>query len=210
MNKPPRQLVSPSGKGKETMYVLLAALLVGITCATLIFINQKQSQVADLANFQIRAFSDLNDKELAVFNGLYTAAVEINEIHNEGEEWLTVPQLEEEFMPPFTRDASWKKSGRFSWNRELRPAGSMDIALYTGHPGQGESTGSFILLFLHDHKKKQGSARTGPRHAPYEIWYHTSANKPAPQVATDQGFIAAGWKEVIAYSGEDEVKRIKG
>ncbi|WP_421900931.1 DUF6162 family protein [Maridesulfovibrio sp.] len=210
MNKPSRQLVSPSGKGKETIYVLLTALLVSVTCATLIFINQKQSHVADLADFQIRAFSDLNEKELAIFNGLYTAAVEINEIHNEEEEWLTVAQLEEELLPPFTKDASWKKNGRFNWERTLRPAGSMDIALYTGHPSQGAETGSFILLFLHDHKQRQGNARTEPSHAPYEIWFHSSANKAAPQIATDQGFISAGWKEVIAYSGEDEVKRIKG
>ena len=119
------------------MYVLLAALIVSITCATLIFINQKQSQIEALADFQIRAFSDLNENELAIFNGLYTAAVEINEIHNEEAEWLTVPQIEDELMPPFSR-------------------------------------------------------QTGP------------------EITTDQGFISAGWKQVIAYSGEDEIKNIKG
>ncbi len=87
MNKSSRQLVSPSGKGKETMYVLLTAILVTVSCATLILVNQKQSEIANLADFQIRAFSDLNEKELAVFNGLYTAAVEINAIHSEEEEW---------------------------------------------------------------------------------------------------------------------------
>ena len=210
MDKSQRQLVSPSGKRRETAFVLLAAVLVSITCGTLIFINQKRSDVAELADFQIRAFFSLNEQELAVFNGLYTAAVEIDEIHNEDEEWLTVSQLEEDLLPPFTKDASWERSGRFTWSRELRPTGSMDIALYTGHPAQGTTAGSFILLFLHDHKQKQGSARTEPRHAPYEIWYHPSPEKNAPQAATDQGFISAGWKEVLAYSGADEVKRIKG
>jgi hypothetical protein len=210
MNEPSRKLVLPSGKGKETIYVLLAALVVSITCATLIFINQKQSQISALADFQIRAFSDLNENELAVFNGLYTAAVEINEIHNEEAEWLTVAQLEDELMPPFTKDTSWKKNGRFSWTRSLRPSGSIDIALYTGHPEEGKKTGSFILLFLHDHSQQLSNDRTDPSHAPYEIWFHTSADKPAPEITTDQGFISAGWKEVIAYSGEDEIKKIKG
>lgn len=210
MDKTSQQLISPSGKGRETMYVLFAAILVAATCATLIFLNQKQSAVAGLESFQIRAFSDLNDKELAVFNGLYTAAVEINGIHDDEEEWLSVKQLEEELLPPFTKDASWKKNGKYTWDRTLRPAGSMDIALYTGHPEKGNKMGSFILLFLHDHAKKQGNARTAPTHAPYEIWYHPAPDKTAPQVATDQGFISAGWKEVIAYSGEDEVKRVKG
>lgn len=210
MNKSFRQLVVSSGKGKETIYVFLAAILVTITCATLIFINQKAPEMTKLESFQIRAFSDLNEKELAIFNGLYTAAVEMNEIHDEEEQWLTVKQLEDDLIPPFTKDASWKKNGKFIWDRSLRPAGSMDIALYNGHPQKTAAAGSFILLFLHDHKKKQGSARTEPTHAPYEIWYHASADKSPPQVATDQGFISAGWKEIIAYSGEDEVKRIKG
>lgn len=210
MNEPSRKLISPSGKGKETMYVLLAALVVSITCATLIFINQKQSQIAVLADFQIRAFSHLNEKELVIFNGLYTAAVEINVIHEEEAEWLTIVQLEDELMPPFTKDASWKKNGRFSWTRSLRPSGSIDIALYTGHPEEGKNTGSFILLFLHDHNQQLSNDRTEPSHAPYEIWFHPSADKMAPEITTDQGFISSGWKEVIAYSGEDEIKKIKG
>jgi len=209
MDKSRRQLVSPSGKGRETAFVLLAAVLVSIACATLMFLNQHKSQAAELASFQVRAFSALNEKELSVFNGLYTAAIEINEIHKEEEEWLSVVQLEEELLPPFTKDTAWKKNGSYNWSCELRPAGSVDIALYSGHPDKDTPAGSFILLFVHDHKM-HSSTNKAPAHAPYEIWYHPSSLKQAPQAATDQGFISAGWKEVIAYSGADEVKRIKG
>lgn len=211
MDTPPRQRITPSGKGKETSYVLLAAIIVLITCATLISLNQSTTELLELQNFQISAFADLNDQELAIFNGLYTSAYEIDEIHDEGcGEWLTVKDLEESLLPPFVKDSSWDKNGKYEWSRTLSPTGTIDVAIYIGNPADKTKSGAFILLFLHDHANINSSSLTLPEHAPFEIWFHASADKSVPSIITDQAFIAAGWKEVEALSGKEEIKRIKG
>ncbi len=50
----------------------------------------------------------------------------------------------------------------------------------------------------------------GPTHAPYEIWINDKKNQGFPNIITDQALIAAGWKEIVALTGEDEMKRMKG
>lgn len=211
MDRPTRQRILPSGKGTETSYVLLAAAIVLLTCASLISLNQTRTESKELQDFQISAFADLNEHELAVFNGLYTSAVEIDEIHNnEGGEWLTIKELEDSLLPPFIKDSSWKKNGQYEWSRKVCPSGSIDVAIYSGTPASKSESGSFILLFLHNHAETSSPPTANPGHAPYEIWYHSSTKKRPPTIITDQSFIAAGWKEVEALSGEDEIKRIKG
>ena len=211
MDKSSRQLVQPSGKGRETSLVFLAAAVVLITCVTLIFMNRTESESIKLQAYQISAFEDLNEQELAIFNGLFTSAIEIYEIHkDEGGKWLTVGELEKSLLPPFVKDLAWENNGRYEWIRRLNPAGSIDAAVYTGYSANKSRTGSFILLFLHDHAEQVNSSKYKLRHAPYEIWYHASSREKTPEIIMDQAFIAAGWKEVEPLSGKDEVKRIKG
>lgn len=211
MNKIKHQRIKSSGKGKETSYILIAATTLLITCSALISLNHTKSESIKLPKFQMSAFTDLNEQELAIFNGLYTSAVEIDEIHNdEGGEWLTITELEDSFLPPFVKDSLWKKSGQYKWSRRLNPTGSIDVAIYSGSPTGKIKSGSFTLLFLHDHAAMNSSQNPNPVHAPFEIWYHASSEKHPPSLITDQAFIAAGWKEVAPLSGKDEVKRIKG
>lgn len=49
-----------------------------------------------------------------------------------------------------------------------------------------------------------------PSHAPFEIWYNKKINVNFPPSFSDQQLISRGWKEVIAYKGEEELIRVKG
>ncbi len=206
------QIVSPAGKGSESIYLLIITVVIVVTCALLISVTAGKQQKRILQGYEIDAFADLNGKELAVFNNLRTSAVEIDDIHKEGGRnatWPGVEQLQQEGLPPFVQDISWKKSGQYFWKMVTQPKGTIDLAVFVGYPKDTEC-GTMLLLFTHDHVKKQGNAQGEPQHVPYEIWYHSSANQPLPKIFTDQVFIAAGWKEIRALSGTDEVKRVKG
>ncbi len=204
------EVIRPSGSRRETMWLVAAATCVLTICTLLILITSRQTAEKDLPEYKINAFSELSPSELAVFNGLYTSAPEINDIHNERDgKWMSIAELEEYYMPPFVRDRAWEKNGRIKWTLKTRPTGEMDIALYTGNPQDDNAGGTFILLFLHNHKK-QGNAEDAPEHPEYEIWYTPSPGAYTPEITTDQAFISAGWKEVVAYKGSDEKTRIKG
>lgn len=204
------EVVRPSGSRRETTWLAAAAVCVLTICTLLIFINSRQVATQPLPEYKINAFTDLSPGELATFNGLYTSAPEINDIHNESDgKWMSVAELEEYYMPPFVRDRAWEQSGRIKWTLETRPAGDMDIAIYTGKPQDNGAGGAFVLLFLHNHKK-QGNANEAPMHPEYEIWHTPSPGASAPEIITDQAFISAGWKEVVAYKGSDEKTRVKG
>ena len=68
--------------------------------------------------------------------------------------------------------------------------------------------GSFLLVMLHDHVKKEGNAGAAA-HVPYEIWLHASPVAETPSMVTDQSLINKGWREVVARKGESETLRTK-
>ncbi len=119
-------------------------------------------------------------------------------------------ELEEYLIPPFVKDAAWGKQGKIAWEMKIIPADDRHIAMYKGIPGNDDVGGAFLLLMLHEHKKRQGNVSTGSTHMPFEIWFHTTADQKFPDVITDQALISAGWREIVALTGEDEVSRIKG
>ncbi len=207
------QIVPPSGKGLESLYLLIITVSIISVCAVLISFSSRDGDERSLQEHELDAFTALNAKELMVFNNLRTSALEIDAVHQESGDqapWPTVSQLQDDALPPFLPDTSWKKSGQYQWQRILRPSGNIDVAVFVGHPNKDSGCGTMLLLFLHNHGKKQGNAGGKLQHAPYEIWYHGFFDEPAPEFLTDQAFIAAGWKEIKALSGADEMQRIKG
>ncbi len=165
------QIVSPAGKGSESIYLLIITVVIAGTCALLISLTAGEGQKRIVQDYEIDAFADLNSKELAVFNNLRTSAVEIDSIHREEvteASWPAVKQLQQDGLPPFVQDASWKKSGRYFWKMAAQPKGNIDLAVFVGYPRDTEC-GTMVLLFTHEHGKKQGNARGEPQHVPYRI-----------------------------------------
>lgn len=208
---PHEEVVRPSQGGAETSWLLVVAFLTVLVCALAIFLRNQTHTTKKLGGWQIDAFNQLSGQELGVFNALRIAALEIDDIHKDLDGgWVSVSALEELFIPPFVRDAAWQKQGKMNWRQKILPSMDKHIALYLGNPSDKEASGSFLLVMLHDHKKKQGNATQGPTHAPSEIWWCKDPLKAFPQVVSDQALISSGWREVMAFKGSDEIKRVKG
>jgi len=203
------ELVRPAGGSAETWWLASFAVLVVLVSALAIGTRGPVSRVAVLSTWQVNAFTGLNSSELGTFNALYTSAMEIDAVHEDGDGgWLDVPELEELFIPPFARDAAWRRQGKLHWKRNIPVSERMDIALYLGVPEDRDVSGAFLLVMLHDHAKKQGNASA--EHARFEVWHNTATKVKFPIAVTDQALIAAGWKEVVALKGEDEIRRVRG
>ncbi len=208
--RPLETVVTPAGGGKETLWLLVVIAVTVICCAAAVSLRTREDREKRIQDWQIDAFQDLSSREMAIYNGLQTASEEIIFIHSLENRWPEIRELQDQFITPFVEDAAWGNQGRITWQKKILDAGDMHIALYYGSAEQADKDGSFLLLMLHDHKQKQGNVGGGPTHAPYEIWFHASGGKKPPEIVTDQSLISSGWKEIVALTGEDEMKRMKG
>ncbi|NDV28552.1 DUF6162 family protein [Desulfovibrio sp. JC010] len=154
------KVIRPSSSGTETKFVFAAMLLTLVVCASSIALRHISKKEYSLPDWQINAFDSLNPQELAVYNGLVSAGAEIDAIHaDDNNRWPTVAELEEDFIPPFTKDSGWEKDGRIFWQRKILDSGYSHLALYRGISKESDKIrGTFLLAMIHDHVKKQGNA----------------------------------------------------
>nr|WP_277749736.1 MULTISPECIES: DUF6162 family protein [unclassified Pseudodesulfovibrio] len=197
-------VVCPSGTGQETWMVFAAALVTVIMCSVAIVLRNTTASARVVPAWQVDAFKELRAEELAIFNGLYTAAPEIQMYHEDDGGWPTVDALASWHVPPFVHDAAWIKNGAFGWTRSVIATQDEHVALYVGHPQDSGESCSFLLVMLHEHDHEDEAA-----HAPYEIWLHASPVEKIPTMISDQALINKGWREVVARKGEDEMKHTK-
>lgn len=205
-------IVSPARGGTESKWLLLLTILILTICFTIVSARTHGNTESKTESWQLSAFSDLNSFEIGVFNSLQIAAIEIGQVHDiENGRWMGAKELKANYIPPFVKDAAWHKQGEIQWKQKLIDAQNRHIALYKGKPSTGNAVGgTFLLLMLHDHQKKQGNAAIRLAHKPFEIWFHKTVDQKFPTVITDQALINSGWLEIIALTGEDEITRIKG
>lgn len=202
--------VRPINGRVELLAVLLTAIVVFMVSASIIALRQRPQQQKSLETYQLNAFQKLKSSELGIFNDLYTAADEINDSHiDNGESWVTVQDLEKEFVPPFVRDLAWKKRGKMIWNSRIQNNSAEHIVMYLGYTKTNQTIGSFLLVCIHKHEQPGISKKAS--HAPFEIWYHKQQTEKVdfPLYFSDYNLITNGWKEVVAYKGEDELARLK-
>ncbi len=205
-----QQIVKPVSTRSEVICLAVTIAVVVMISGGVIAGRIRPNDEKILKSHQLSAFRDLNSLEQGTFNDLYAAAMEINELHGTGdEEWPSLATLEGEYMPPFVKDRAWEQRGRLAWEHRVPWSGSRHVALYLGVPRDAGSFGCFLLIMLHDHAVKRPGSETVER-PPYEIWRHDDLDVALPEIVTDQALMARGWKEVVAYKGEEEVKRLKG
>ncbi len=210
IGSPLETIVTPAKGGTETRWLLIIACCILIVCAIAIFARTGSVDQITMESWQINAFKDLNAKEIGIFNSLLTASIEIEETHDFEGSWLEVNELAGMYIPPFVKDSAWEKQGKITWEKKILDADQRHIAMYRGIPSTPDIRGAFLLLMLHDHQKKQGNAAKVASHAPFEIWFHKNTRQKFPEIITDQALISAGWNEIVALTGEDEVNRMKG
>jgi hypothetical protein len=198
------QVVRPAGSRAETAVVLLAVLAVGIAATLLARANSQQGKPPVLQDWQLSSFYDLTASDQAIYNALNTAAETLWVIFDDEGIWATVPELAdpEIGVPPFIRDVSWKQTGEVQWAREQ--AASFDGATaYYGHGGKLPKQGAYLLILNHAHK---GAGYVNQS----IVWLNPDPAAPAPATLNQDSLVRQGWRQVVAYTGAQEVRRLRG
>jgi hypothetical protein len=202
-------IIRPPSAWFETLVILAVAALLGVATVVLARVNSRTEPNTFIADWQVSAFHDLSLVDRANYNALRYAGDIIqvwydDSLAREAPHWPTVEELSdaEAGLEPFMRDVSWKQRGEVQW--QLITSYAIDGAtVYFGNGGNVPGQAAYLLVISHLHK---GASFTNQS----IVWIHRNARVAPPETVNVDSLVRNGWKQVVPYSGVDEVKRIRG
>jgi hypothetical protein len=206
--------VRPAGGRYEGLALLAATLGVLGILALYVGERGRDAQAELIYEWQVSAFNTLTGADQAIYNSLYTVKDEIPYIYddinlfNEPDEKFRWPNLEDFqafLLPPFYKDTSWEQNGSLQWSlyEPLAEGEMQGSTIYLGTDGQLPGQGSFLLVIGHVHAGFQNNNAI-------VIWWNEANHVEMPESGFRDSLILRNWKEVVAYSGAQEVERIFG
>jgi hypothetical protein len=174
------QVVRPAGAGHETLYVLLAALLIVALAAGVVSLRGERDDEQPIAAHQLDARRDLNAAEQGIHTDLWVAVDEIRALRDEAGAAPGVEALAEEGLPPFVADASSQSRGSHQWSQ-------LPGSAYLGRSQDPTVAGSFLLIV------------PGTDEAQPDLWLRRDSSAMAPDSLAPDTLIAAGWQQVVTH-----------
>lgn len=207
-------LVRPAGARREGLALAAATLAVLAVLAWYVQRFGSEQEPAALYDWQVSAFETLTGADQAIYNALHTVQDEIPAIYDDINQfnppgvkfrWPNLTDFQDWVLPPFYQDTSWVQNGSLQWSlHEPLAEGEMQgSTLYLGTDGQLPGQGSFLLVIGHVHAGFTNNNAI-------QIWWNAANHVEMPQSGFRDGLILAGWKEVVPYSGAQEVERLFG
>ena len=206
--------VRPSGSRYEGL--LLFTVTITLLAGLALYVKERgRNEAAEIIyDWQVSAFNTLTGADQAVYNSLFTVKDEIPYIYDDinyfnepGEKfhWPNLQDFQDYLLPPFLKDTSWEQNGSLQWTLyEPLPEGEMQgSTMYLGTDGQLAGQGSFLLVIGHVHA---GFTNTNA----IVVWWNQDNHAEMPESGFRDSLILRGWREVVPYSGDQEVNRIFG
>ncbi len=208
------ETVRPAGARFEGWVLFAAALVVVGTLVAYVRANGRESAAPKLYDWQISAFEGLSGADQAIYNSLYTVKDEIPLIYDDinlfnepGQKfrWPNLQDFEDVLLPPFYKDTSWEQNGSLQWTlHEPLAEGEMQgSTMYLGTDGTLPGQGSFLLIIGHVHAGFTNNNAI-------VIWWNAKNHVEMPESGFQDKLILQGWRQVVPYSGDLEVKRLFG
>jgi hypothetical protein len=208
------QLVRPAGSRLEGLALAAATLAVIGVLALYVQQRGQENEPAPLYEWQVSAFATLTGADQAIYNSLYTVKDEIPFIYDDINQfnppgvkfrWPNLDDFQDWLLPPFYRDTSWEQNGSLQWTlfEPLAEGEMQGSTMYLGTDGTLPEQGSFLLIIGHVHAGITNNNAIA-------IWWNPARHVEMPESGFRDGLILQGWKEVVPYSGAQEVERIFG
>jgi hypothetical protein len=198
----------------EGLALLCLSVAVLGTLALYVRASGRGEDSQTIYEWQVSAFATLTGADQAIYNALYTVKDEIPYIYDDinmfnapGEKfrWPNLQDFQDFLLPPFLQDTSWEQNGSLQWSlSEPLAEGEMQgSTMYLGTDGQLPGQGSFLLVIGHVHAGFTNNNSI-------VIWWNERNHVEMPENGVRDSLILRGWKETVAYSGDQEVERIFG
>ena len=195
---------------------IIIAVTITLLAGLALYVKERgqNEEAVIIYDWQVSAFNTLTGADQAVYNSLFTVKDEIPYIYDDinyfnepGEKfhWPSLQDFQDYLLPPFLMDTSWEQNGSLQWTLyEPLPEGEMQgSTMYLGTDGQLAGQGSFLLVIGHVHA---GFTNTNS----IVVWWNEENHAEMPESGFRDSLILRGWREVVPYSGDQEVNRIYG
>jgi hypothetical protein len=206
--------VRPAGARFEALGLIAATIaIVGVLT---LYVHERGQEAAKepLYDWQVSAFDGLTGADQAVYNSLYTVKDEIpfiyddiNRFNEPGVKfhWPNLQDFQDLLLPPFYRDTSWEQQGALEWSlfEPLAEGEMQGSTMYLGTDGKLPGQGSFLLVIGHVHAGFTNNNSI-------VVWWNKATHVTMPESGFRDQLILQGWREVVPYSGDQEVKRLFG
>ena len=205
-------IIRPKRQSPEIIFMLSSVVAI-FAIASLVFLITNTAGVgrAQLRAHQIDAFYALSGHNQGIFSDLFSAALEIEALHRyNGEVWPSIAELQDPYLAlsPFTEDALWRLRGQHRWTLFRQDHGTVHRAIYVGRSSNEEVAGNFLLLSEHFHTMDGAEFIGMNRERPYTIWFNAEWSLPNADNISEGTLIAAGWREAVPFTGDDELRRL--
>ena len=192
MSKIVTEKLKPASSKKENIY--LGIMIVFLILNAFLLIKMRKPKITEqkIESGQISSYTEFSNIEAGIYSDLTNFVSEIK-MKGKEEKLPTVKQLEDELIPPFTKDITWEERGKLTWDRIDR--GKMTY--YVGLCENVMTSGNFIVTV--DNENRENTKI---------LFIKTHLHKDEVEFAIDENF--PGWKEIVPYTGETERQKFEG
>ena len=192
MSKIVTEKLKPASSKKENIY--LGIMIVSLILNAFLLIKMRKPKMTEqkIESGQISSYTEFSNIEAGIYSDLTNFVSEIK-MKGKEEKLPTVKQLEDELIPPFTKDITWEERGKLTWDRIDREK----MTYYVGLCENVMTSGNFIVTV--DNENRENTKI---------LFIKTHLHKDEVEFAIDENF--PGWKEIVPYTGETERQKFEG
>ena len=184
--------LKPSSSKKENIALSITVIVILLAAFFLIKMRKPQTVEQKIKSGEVSSYSDFSSIEAGIYADLTNFVSEIKMKGND-EKLPTIKQLEDELIPPFTKDITWEERGKITWEK----IDKNKKTYYVGLCENVMTSGNFIVMI--DDKNRE--------HIKI-LFIKTHLHKDEIEFAIDENF--PGWKEIVPYTGENERQKFEG
>ena len=192
MSKIVTEKLKPASSKKENIYLGIMIVFLIMNAFLLIKMRKPKMTEQKIESGQISSYTDFSNIEAGIYSDLTNFVSEIK-MKGKEEKLPTVKQLEDELIPPFTKDITWEERGKLTWDRIDREK----MTYYVGLCENVMTSGNFIVTV--DNENRENTKI---------LFIKTHLHKDEVEFAIDENF--PGWKEIVPYTGETERQKFEG
>ena len=191
MSKIVTEKLKPASSKKENIYLGIMIVFLILNAFLLIKMRKPKMTEQKIESGQISSYTDFSNIEAGIYSDLTNFVSEIK-MKGKEEKLPTVKQLEDELIPPFTKDITWEERGKLTWDRIDREK----MTYYVGLCENVMTSGNFIVTV--DNENRENTKI---------LFIKTHLHKDEVEFAIDENF--PGWKEIVPYT-ETERQKFEG
>jgi hypothetical protein len=140
--------LKPASSKKENIYLGIAVVSLILIASMLIKMRKPKITEQKIESGQISSYTEFSNIEAGIYSDLTNFVSEIK-MKGKEEKLPTVKQLEDELIPPFTKDITWEERGKLTWDRIDR--GKMTY--YVGLCENVMTSGNFIVTVDNENRE---------------------------------------------------------